>query len=303
MEDCLRVFVIIVTFNDKFWYKRCFSSLKKSVIPLSIVVIDNASEDDTVKLIKQDFPDILLFPSGENLGFGKANNIGIKYALEHNCDYVFLLNQDTWIEPNSIADLIKIHLKHKEYGILSPMHIKADGKSLYIQIEDGRKDHGNQLLSDCYFNTLRSVYPFSYINAAAWLIPRDTILTVGGFNPLFTHYEEDDDYLNRLHYHGLKLGLCPTVRIVHDHQNVRPTIINDEVRRYQMQLVSFLDPNKKPSLAHHLFHLCIKVLKALCTGKLSVAKSLVKEFFYFAYRRRRISSSRSKSGIKQTSWL
>ena len=78
--------VIVVTYNGLQWYDRCFSSLRQSNVPVSTVVVDNASNDGTVAYIKEHFPEIHLIESDKNLGFGGANNIGIRYALDQGCD-------------------------------------------------------------------------------------------------------------------------------------------------------------------------------------------------------------------------
>ena len=110
----VKVFVIVVSYKGHRWYERCFSSLRESTIPIKTIVIDNASNDGTVEYIKSHFPEILLIESNENLGFGKANNRGLRYALDNGCDYVFLLNQDAWIEPDTLERLLDIHSRHPE---------------------------------------------------------------------------------------------------------------------------------------------------------------------------------------------
>ena len=114
-----KVFVIVVTYNGMEWYERCFSSFRSSTIPVTTVVVDNDSQDGSVDYIRREFPEIVVIKSPENLGFGKANNIGIRYALDHGADYVFLLNQDAWIDPDALERLVSIHKKHPEYGLLS----------------------------------------------------------------------------------------------------------------------------------------------------------------------------------------
>ena len=126
----VKVFVIIVAYKGMRWYERCFESLRQSSMSVQTVVVDNASNDGTVDYIRKNHPEIHLIESKSNLGFGRANNLGMRYALDHNCDYVFLLNQDTWVEPDAIELLVKCHLCHKEYGIISPMHLSADEKQL-----------------------------------------------------------------------------------------------------------------------------------------------------------------------------
>lgn len=215
----VKVFVIVVSYKGHRWYERCFTSLRESNIPLKTIVIDNASNDGTVEYIKSHFPEILLIESKENLGFGKANNLGMRYALDDGCDYVFLLNQDAWIEPDTLERLLDIHSRHPEYGIVGPVQTNADK----TKVLDGvikfliNPDNVNKaLFSDLLMGTQKEIYPVAEINAAAWLLPRKTLETVGGFDPLFLHYGEDWNYLSRVLYHGFKVGLTPGVHVVHD---------------------------------------------------------------------------------------
>ena len=76
------------------WLQNCLEAIKKSTYPVDTIVIDNGSTDSTVLFIKSNYPEVHLVESGKNLGFGQANNVGMRYALEQNADYVYLLNQD-----------------------------------------------------------------------------------------------------------------------------------------------------------------------------------------------------------------
>ena len=91
----MRVFVLIITYNAEKWIEFCLGSLKDSTIPITPLIVDNNSNDKTVSLIKEKYPEAIILANNQNLGFGKANNIGIKYAIEKGFDYVFLLNQGT----------------------------------------------------------------------------------------------------------------------------------------------------------------------------------------------------------------
>ena len=299
----MNVFVVIVAYKGMRWYDRCFGSLRQSTIPVQTIVVDNASDDGTVEYIRQNFPEIILMENKENVGFGRANNMALRYALDHGCNYVFLLNQDTWIEPDAIEKLVKIHEKYPAFGVLSPMHLRPDGKSLYIQIEDGKTDHGNKLLADCYFNQLEDIYPFSYVNAAAWLLPRNTLEMVGGFDPIFSLYGEDDDYLNRLHYHGLELGLCSKVRIVHDHQEVLNPLSGGRIRDYHFLMAGFLDPNKEDTISDYLCYLKRKIIVNFLKGKASEVKLLKEDYKFLKGKKAAIKNSRCVNSKKQPSWL
>ena len=98
----MTIFAIIVTHNGMRWADRCFGSLRTSTLPVSTIVIDNASTDGIADHLESHFPEVELIKSTENLGFAKANNIGILKAYNAGADFVMLLNQDAWIEPNTL---------------------------------------------------------------------------------------------------------------------------------------------------------------------------------------------------------
>ena len=305
MANIAKIFVIIVTYKGHQWYERCFTSLRNSEYPVQTIVIDNASNDGTVEYIHEHFPEVLLIDSKENLGFGRANNLGMRYALDHGCDYIFLLNQDTWIEPNSISELVKIHQQYPEYGVLSPMHVTADKKDLYIEIEDGKTDHANSLLSDCYFQSLKDVYTFKYINAAAWLITRKTLETIGGFDPIFFLYGEDDNYLQRMEYHGVKLGLAPKIQIIHDHQENKSVIL-DEYKRYraeQCRIVEYVNILRPFSYWRYQIYLLRKILKNFCTFDWKQVHGIRCELNLFVRYKKQIIISRSLNVKQGKTWL
>src|SRR5690606_12465746 len=202
------VLSIIVTYNFEPWLDKCLSSLLHSSYPTDLIIIDNASQDNTVDLIRRNFPQVTLVESAVNLGFGKANNIGFQYALDHNYDFVFLVNQDAWIHHDCLGHLMTRYYPDN-IGIISPMHY--DGTEQVL--DKGFADYIKQI--DMTSNITTS--PF--INAAFWLIPITTIKQLGGFSPLFYHYGEDSDYVHRLHSHAYKIAINPEAISYHDRQN------------------------------------------------------------------------------------
>lgn len=303
----LKLFVIIVTYKGKQWYDHCFASLRESTIPVQTIVVDNASKDGSAEYFREKYPEIVLMENKENLGFGRANNMALRYALDHGCDYVFLLNQDTWIEPDAIENLVKVHGNHPEYGILSPLHVAADGKRLNMLIDDGKSQFAKnvEMLSDLCCGTIKDVYPVVYVNAAAWLLPRKTLETVGGFDPIYFHYEEDDDYLNRVRYHKLGIGLCLQARIFHDHSNLFGTLPVSKTRIHRDQLlkVRFANPNNNESIAKHRRYLFRKAIVLRLRGDKRNAKALWGDYKFLGKNREAIEHSRLENKKVQASWL
>jgi GT2 family glycosyltransferase len=215
------IYVIVVTYNGSKWIDKCFDSLVNSSVPVQILAIDNGSIDNTPNIIRQKFQQVEVIETGKNLGFGKANNIGFRQALEENADYVFLLNQDAWVEACTIEKLIKVHQNHPEFGILVPLQLNGDGNlidSLFMEYTISK----TRLLMTDYminFDSIKDIYETQFANGACWLLPLTTLLTVGGFDPLFPHYGEDNDYINRIHRHNILVGICSKIKVFHDRES------------------------------------------------------------------------------------
>jgi GT2 family glycosyltransferase len=217
----MKITAVIVTFNGQKWINKCFSSITNSIIPLDVIVIDNNSTDNTVKLIKKNYPCIQIIESKINLGFGKANNIGISKGYENGSDYFFLLNQDAWIESDTIEKLVKYAMKNNKFGIISPIHLNGSGNALDKEfLKYITRRNSENLISDIYLKkTENKIYKSEFINAASWLVSRQCIETVGGFSPTFFHYGEDINYCQRVLYHQLNIGIVTDSIIFHDREN------------------------------------------------------------------------------------
>jgi GT2 family glycosyltransferase len=213
-----------------------------------VIVIDNNSQDNTVAIIRDQFPQVIVHQAGFNLGFGQGNNLGFKMGLDWEADFFFLLNQDAWVEGNCLLDLCNISLRNPEYGVLSPMHWNRNKTDL---------DHGFKLhvsrngeLARIIGGESKDVHSVSFVNAAAWLVSKACLLKVGGFAPLFYHYGEDDDYVNRASYYGFKVGVCPLSTIIHDREILDKK--NTFAHQYRMYLINATNINTQWSLFDYL---------------------------------------------------
>jgi len=109
----VKIYSIVITYNGEQWVDKCFKSLVNSnIVNHHMLAIDNGSTDNTLQLIRQNYPTVEIIETGQNLGFGKANNIGMRKAIGANADYVFLLNQDAWVQENTISQLVAFAEKH-----------------------------------------------------------------------------------------------------------------------------------------------------------------------------------------------
>lgn len=216
-----KTFSIIVTYNGAPWIEKCLTHLFESNFKSEIIIIDNASTDNTLKLLKPYKDSIYLIENKENLGFGQANNLGIKYAMGNGADFIFLLNQDAYIFPDTIFKLIDSLKKNPSFGLLSPLQLDISGK----KIEPIFK---NFLVKSFPKEMIERMFPFKealqadkpytmrFVNAAAWMITRECIIKTGLFHPVFFHYGEDNHYTSRVQYHSMKIGVLPAAHVIHD---------------------------------------------------------------------------------------
>ena len=295
-----RILVIIVTYNAMPWANRCLTSLRQSVVPCDVTIIDNGSTDGTQDFIHNNFPEADLIRNKENLGFGQANNIGLQKALDKKYEYVYLLNQDAWILKDTFEHLIDVSKAHPEYGVLSPMQMKADGlhfeEKFRSYIIPYHQIFSPSLIEDLYFQRVEDVYEVSFVMAAHWLITSKCLATVGGFSPTFPHYGEDNNYLNRTNYWKFKIGIVPSARAVHDRGNNKWSIEKDVyVNDYIGSLVSFSNPLRRESLDTKIIQLLKRGIRNRQMDFIKYALRLKKE--------RLAAESNYKRTLKENAFL
>ncbi|MDB5001294.1 MAG: hypothetical protein JWR76_2371 [Mucilaginibacter sp.] len=212
-----KVWVAIVTYNASKYINKCLDSLLDSSVPCNVVIVDNNSTDDTIDLINRHPKEVKVITVGKNLGFGQGNNLCIQHALTQNADYVFLLNQDAFIVNNTLEELLKVSYQNPEYYILSPLQLNGTGDSIDYQFSFYLWPPScNGFYSDFVLGKGKELYELEFANAAMWLVKKDCFLKIGGFDPIFFQYGEDNDFVNRVRYCGYKIGICPKAIGFHD---------------------------------------------------------------------------------------
>ena len=234
-----KVLVIIVSWSAKKWIRKCLNSVEGSSLPADVLLIDNGSTDGTLTLVRKEFPAVRILEMEDNLGFGAANNRGLRIALDEGYPFAYLLNQDAWLEADTLERLVAAH--KPEWGILSPMQLDARGR------RDKRFDkkcgkYIDPALSGYHSDSLVVEVPF--VMAAHWLLSRRAIETVGGFSPAFRQYGEDDNWIDRLHWHSLRCGVVPAARAVHDRAGRRPSREKRMELKCIATVVKVSDPNR-----------------------------------------------------------
>ena len=209
-----KVFAIIVTYNAMRWIDWCLESLRNSCVETTVIVVDNCSTDDTRSHFPSAYPEVVWMPQDRNLGFGQANNLGMRYALENGADYVLLLNQDAAVDKNAIRHMLEVS---DGESLVTPLMFNGDGTRFDTMFGYTIKDVSISLLSSMILNG--SLPEKAFIGetcAACWMMPVSMIRRIGGFNPLFFQYGEDNNYYQRIRYNKICNILAPKARIYHD---------------------------------------------------------------------------------------
>jgi len=274
------VAVIVVTYNGmrNEWIRHCLDSLQDAGLIASTIIIDNASTDATYDYARGNYTVFHCSRMPANAGFGKGNNAGLRIAYEAGFAGMFLLNQDATVNRDTVPRLVRAGAENPEFGILSPLHLNGSGELLdykFLNYISNSYDEGRRLYSDAVLGRpLDRIYEVQYVNAASWLVSRNCVKKVGLFNPLFEQYGEDDNYAQRVRYHGFRIGVVPGSDIRHDREErmgARKQKTSDEKldRDYNLFLTRALDINRGEYVGDYLAHLYKTTLKSALMFRLA----------------------------------
>jgi len=218
--------IIIVNYKVRELLRQCLQSLAGA--GCEIFVVDNASKDGSVEMVQEEFPEVTLIASDENLGFAKANNLAIK---ESSGRYLLFLNPDTTVPPETLPEMIKLMDKNPRVGVATCfVELASGGMDL-----DCHRGFPTPWVSFCHFSGLAKLFPRSRIFGqyhqtwkdltktheidsccGAFMIVRRTAMEeVGVWDEDFFFYGEDLDWCYRFQEKGWKIVFYPHVKIIH----------------------------------------------------------------------------------------
>ncbi len=222
--------IIIVNYNVKEFLLNLIDSIKKASEGLTteIIIVDNASVDGSVELIRENYPDVILIENEKNLGFGKANNIGLERATGK---YLLMINPDTIVREDTFRKMISFFEKHPDAGMAGCKVLNPNGT---LQLACRRSFPGPWTsltkvtgLSTLFPNSkLFAKYNLTYldenktyevdaISGSFMMMKRETYEKVGGFDPQFFMYGEDLDLCYRVQQAGYKVYYVHETEIIH----------------------------------------------------------------------------------------
>lgn len=231
------VTTIIVNWKLKEETCICLRSIAGLDFPCRVIVVDNGSQDGSVDYIRERFPKVELLELPTNLGFAAACNRAIEHALKNNdCQYIFILNNDTIIQNHALAELIEVAEAHLEVGIFGPKIYYLDDPQIIWYAGARRRwgvlaaaETGRGSLDRGQFRELRSV---DYIFGTGMLIRKNVFDKIGLFDEKFFLYLEDLDFCLRAQNAGFDLLFVPQAHIWH--MVSASTSNNNVMRRYHL---------------------------------------------------------------------
>lgn len=213
------VILVILNTNRRADTLACLASLAETRYPnYHIIVLDNASTDGSVDAIRANFPAVQIIELTENLGYAGNNNVGIQAALAQGADWVWLLNEDTLIDPACLATLVQEGNRDPRIGILGPMVYHHD-EPTFIQSGGGKLDrfwqgwHVAQNQRDQ--GQLTAPHQVDWIAGCAILVRRSVIEAVGMLDARFFYYWEETEWCVRAHKAGWSILHVPAAKIWH----------------------------------------------------------------------------------------
>ncbi len=217
----MKVAIIIVTYNGRAYISQCLQSVLAARFSDSfdILVIDNASTDDTAAIIKTKFPRVKLIELKTNAGFAGGNNVGLRLALAQGAEAAVLLNQDTYVEPDWLEELAAAAFSKSDIGIAQAMLLLADDHGRVNNLGNawhylgfGFAKHYRALAEE---QKAKAPFAIGYASGAAMLVKREVLEKAGMFDEKFYMYHEDLDLAWRARLRGYEIILAPRAVVYH----------------------------------------------------------------------------------------
>lgn len=207
------VAVIVLNWNRCADTLACVESLSKLRYPSArLWVVDNGSTDDSVARLRAGFPSVRIIENGRNLGFAGGNNAGIRLALAEGLAYVWLLNNDTLVDPDALSELMATMRADERLAAVQSMLYYMD-QPQRVQACGGRVDLWTGM--HAHFRTPREDGRYDYLVAASLLLRSEAIQQVGSLDDGYFLTWEDTDLGLRLRKAGWGLTVARRARVWH----------------------------------------------------------------------------------------
>lgn len=214
------VYIIILNWNGLHDTIACLdSAIKLSYPNFRLVVVDNGSTDGSTDSISKNYPNVIVIKNRENLGYAKGNNVGIRYALQNNADYVWLLNNDTLTERNALRNMVGEAERDPRIGILgSKIYYLNSARKIWFagaMINWSRGISNHIGINETDVGQYDFVKEIDRVAGCSMLVKREVCNQVGLFDENFFLYVEEVDWCVRARKAGFKCLFVPSSIVYH----------------------------------------------------------------------------------------
>ena len=220
----MKLSIVIVNYNVQYFLELCLRSVEKACENISseIIVVDNVSADDSCKMVREKFPNVILIENKENVGFSKANNQGVAIAKG---EYVLILNPDTVVCEHTFEEIVYFADTKNDLGALGVKLIDGTGmylpeskreipsiKASLFKVLGSKSSKGNYYANDLKADEVGEI---KILVGAFMLLKTYVYKKVGGFDEDYFMYGEDIDLSYKLLQNGYKNYYLGTSKIIH----------------------------------------------------------------------------------------
>ena len=215
-----RVVVVVLNWNGREDTLRCLESLEAVEYEnWETIVVDNGSADGSVEEIRTKHQNLVLIEAGTNLGFTGGNNVGIAWALEHEAEFVLLLNNDTMVAPDFLSALVSAGQSHPGAGVLGAKIYFWDSKRLWYAGSRWRAtwagfEHLGQGTIDNGID-FEEIQDTAYVSGCAMFLRSSAVRRIGMLDPRFFLLFEETEWCSRARAAGYQCLLVPSARVWH----------------------------------------------------------------------------------------
>jgi len=223
----MKLSIIIVNWNTREYLRKCLTAIfnQKLSCDTEVIIVDNASSDGSVAMIKRLFPQVIVQENRDNRGFATANNQALKLAQG---EYVLLLNTDTKLLNDALREAVKYLDDNVRVGALAPKILNADGSTqhpCYLTYPNILSELAEALFITRYIKFV-TLYGFcvpaskrpqeiAHSTGAAMFIRRAVVEKIGKLDEKFVFSYEDTDYCRRIRETGYQIVYFPKSEVVH----------------------------------------------------------------------------------------
>lgn len=222
-----RVFAVILNFNTADQTYRCVEALRTSTHPnLFSVVVDNGSSDaDRANLKRSLGPAAVIIETGENLGYAAGNNLGMRWAIGHDADYLWVLNPDTEPTGDALTEMLAVARRDRDVGAVGSVNVRGSKSNPVIHFAGGRMDWESGVPESIHMGSALAAidaserYGVDYVAGSSMLLRPRALEEIGFIPEEYFLYFEETDMCRRLNDAGWSTVVAPRSVVWHHYRS------------------------------------------------------------------------------------